>query len=408
MKFLRVLSIAAFTFGATALFSCSGGEKEHDHDHEHGEAHGSAEENHEGHSESEHAHGEEGHVHTEGDEKKSEDGAIHIEPSDAKRFGISVTKVNPGVFHETIRVAGEVLPSAASGGTASSPVAGILTLAPGITEGTAVKQGQLIGRVKQSGVTGGDVNAAGRVALENAKRELARVTPLYKDGLVTRKEYEDAVSAVRAAQASYSPAAASGTIVAPTSGVISNLLAKQGAFVNVGDPVAQIAGGGRLTLKALLPASKAAYLGSISGATITPHGSTRAGIDLNQYGGRLMSNAAGGGQNGYIPVYFSFDASAPVTPGTASEVYLRGLKRSGVMTVPVEAVSEEMGEKFVYVKTNAHEFEKRPVTLGGNDGRMVEIASGLKPGEEVVSKGMSFVRLSEQSGKAPEGHSHNH
>lgn len=398
MKVLKVFTITAYLLGAITLFSC--GSKE-----AHGDAHGHEQHDHE-HEGHDHT-GEEGHDH-EGEGEEAKDGAIHIEPADAKRFGIDATKVAPGTFHETLRVAGEILPSASAGGTAASPVAGILTLAPGITEGSVVRQGQLIGRVKQSAVSGGDVNAAARVALENAKRELDRVTPLYKDGLATRKDYEDAQAAVRAAQAAYSPSAASGVITAPTSGVVSNLLAKQGAFVNVGDPVAQIAGGGRLTLKALLPASKAAYLGSISGATITPRGNKGSGIDLAQYGGKLMSSAAGTGQSGYIPVYFSFDSSAPVTPGTASEVYLRGLKRSGVITVPVTSVSEEMGEKFVYVRTGAHEYEKRPVTLGGNDGQRVEITSGLKAGDDVVTKGMSFVRLSEQSGKAPEGHSHNH
>lgn len=42
------------------------------------------------------------------------------------------------------------------------------------------------------------------------------------------------------------------------------------------------------------------------------------------------------------------------------------------------------------------------------DGRMIEIKSGLKPGDEVVTEGTVFVKLAETKGNAPEGHSHNH
>ena len=36
------------------------------------------------------------------------------------------------------------------------------------------------------------------------------------------------------------------------------------------------------------------------------------------------------------------------------------------------------------------------------------IASGLKGGERVVTRGVTAVRLAETSGVVPEGHSHNH
>ncbi len=36
----------------------------------------------------------------------------------------------------------------------------------------------------------------------------------------------------------------------------------------------------------------------------------------------------------------------------------------------------------------------------------IEIKSGLKPGDEVVTEGTTFVRLAETSGVVPEGHKH--
>ena len=38
----------------------------------------------------------------------------------------------------------------------------------------------------------------------------------------------------------------------------------------------------------------------------------------------------------------------------------------------------------------------------------VEIKEGLKPGEEVVAKGASIIRMAEVSAVAPPSHTHNH
>ena len=294
--------------------------------------------------------------------------------------------------------------------TACAPTAGIVTLAPGITQGAVVKQGQVIARVKAAGVSGGDANAAAKVAVDNAKRELDRLTPLLAEGLTTRKEYNEALAAYEAAKAAYSPAAASGSVVAPRAGVITSVSAGQGAFVQTGDPVALVSAGGKLTLRALLPARHAALLPMLSGAVITPDGVSGEAIDLSAHGGRVLSSSTASATEtpGYVAVYYTFDNTAPVVAGTAAEVYLRGSTRRGVLSVPRNSIVEQLGEKFIYIHKGGHEYEKRHVRTGGSDGTSVEILEGLKPGEKVVVGGVSFVRLAEQATVVPEGHSHNH
>ena len=93
--------------------------------------------------------------------------------------------------------------------------------------------------------------------------------------------------------------------------------------------------------------------------------------------------------------------------GTPFTAYLIGSPRSNVLTVPVEALSEQQGSYYVYVNTEGHHFAKRLVRPGASDGERVEI-SGVEPGERVVVRGVSAVRLAETSAVAPQGHSHNH
>lgn len=359
--------------------------------------------NHESHGD----HEEEGE--TAGEHNHESPGIVHMSSEDAARFGVGVEAVVPGQFCEVVKVAGEVLPSASDVATASAHTSGVISLAPGITQGSNVKAGQLIARVTSKGVTGGDANVAAKVAVENAKRELDRLTPLLADGLVTRKEYNDALGAYNSAKASYSPSASSGSVTAPRSGVITSLVAQEGQFVDTGAPVAVISGAGTVTLRALLPVRDASFIPLVSGAVITPHGSQGEPVDIADYGGRLLSTSANSAETpGYIPVYFTLSSGSPVVPGTAAEVYLKGAVRNGVLTVPVSALTEQLGEKFVYVKHEDGDFEKRPVTIGRTDGIRAEILKGVAEGDSVVSAGLSFVRLAEQATVVPEGHSHNH
>lgn len=337
-------------------------------------------------------------------------GIIHLEPADAARYGVAVEVAAAGEFHEAVRVAGEILPSTSDVATASARTSGIVSFLPGMTRGATVKAGQQIARINSKGMTGGDSNTAARVAVENAKRELDRLTPLLADGLITRKEYNDALAAYNSAAAAYSPAAANGTVTAPRAGVITDVVAPEGAYVDAGAPIALISGNGSLTLRALLPASEAEFLPRITGAVITPHGEGSAAVDLAQYGARLLSTSAASSTEtpGYIPVYFSFSNAAPVVSGSAAEVYLTGGLRHEVISVPMTSVAEQMGEKFIFVKRNADDYEKLPVRLGRSDGKRVEVVSGIVVGDSVVTGGVSFVRLAEQSTVVPEGHSHNH
>lgn len=348
------------------------------------------------------------HSHSESAEDKHEheSGEIVLEPSEAERFGVESDTLRLLPFAQTISVSGEILPSAADASVVAAPTAGLVTLQPGITVGTRVSAGQAIARVSSAGLSGGDPDRAARVALENAQRELDRLTPLLADGLITRREYNEALAAVESARAAYSPAAASGVAKASKSGVITAINVTDGDVVATGQPIATVAASTSLTLRALVPSSRAQFLSTISGATINVHNGPA--IDLADYNGRLLSSApAGAGDTpGYVPVFFSFDATAPVVPGSATEIYLRGAERPDVLFVPKDALVEQMGTKFVFVKEGDHTYIKTPVTVGGTDGRNVEITAGVEPGAVVVTRGAAFVRLAEQASVAPEGHTH--
>jgi multidrug efflux pump subunit AcrA (membrane-fusion protein) len=65
--------------------------------------------------------------------------------------------------------------------------------------------------------------------------------------------------------------------------------------------------------------------------------------------------------------------------------------RTGI-TIPVAAVlRDDENLPFVYVAVTGGTFDRRRVDLGGRVGDRYEVASGLKPGESVVTDGAVFL-----------------
>jgi multidrug efflux pump subunit AcrA (membrane-fusion protein) len=55
----------------------------------------------------------------------------------------------------------------------------------------------------------------------------------------------------------------------------------------------------------------------------------------------------------------------------------------------------------VFVQVEGEAFERRPVTLGTREGELVQVLSGVKPGEHIVTKGAYLVRLASLSTSVP-------
>lgn len=370
----------------------------HSHSHEHQEGHKHQHDTDHEHSDDEHLPANDAH----GDDE------ISLPAETAAKMGVTVQKASKGSFHEVIKVSGQIIPSPDDNQTISATSAGIVTFHGGISEGAEVKVGQSIASISSKGIAGGDPNAASRAAVDAARRELERLTPLHDEGIVSTKDYNAARAAYEQARAAYSGTPSGGTAASKHGGVITRLLVQPGAYVTAGQPIAEVSGNKKLTLRADVPARYQSALASLKTANFRTAYSDSV-ISLSQLGGRMMTNGlTGGSRGGYASVYFTLNNNGTIAPGTFAEIYLIGNEREGVISVPVTAVTEQQGNHFIYVRLDEDCYDKRPVALGGNDGRNVEILSGINEGDNVVVAGAIAVKLAESSGVVPEGHSHNH
>ncbi len=361
---------------------------EHDHEHEHEHEH-KAEKNDEGKTDS----------HDE----------ITLSPEMAERFGVATETVVVSPFYDALKVSGEILPSPTDAAVLVAPTAGIVHFSRGIEPGSKITAGTAIAHVSASEVTGGDRDKAARAALDAAKRELDRITPLYDERLVTASEYNAALRDYETAKAAYSPSASAGTIKSPISGIITSIDVRQGQYVEAGAQIASVSSSVRLTLRADVPQRYFSRVPSFADALVSLPYSDET-VALGEIGGRRTATADNvtSSTPGYIPVYFSFDNNGQFLPGAGVDVYLRSADADELISVPLSALSEQQGQFYVFVRLDDECYRKTLVTTGRNNGERIEIKSGLKPGENVVVAGTTTVRISEASGTVPEGHSHNH
>lgn len=371
--------------------------------HEHEEAHEHAQEEHE----------HEGHEHEEAGDEHAKAGEVIFHDERAEAVGLRVQKLEPASFTEVIKTGGQILAAQGDESVVVATTPGIVTLGNlPFVDGTAVRKGETILSIASKSLAEGDVTARTKAAYETAKREYERMTQLVDDKIVSQKDYEQARLNYENAKAAYEALADKRTeqgvaVVAPIGGYLKGLLVKEGDYVTVGQPLVTITRDGRLMMRADLPARYYRSLPDIRTANFKMPYDT-AVYRLEDLRGRLLSYGRVSGSNGfYVPVTFEMDNRGGLIPGSFVEVYLLTRPLENTLSVPVSALIEEQGIYSVYVRVHEEHYRKQEVTLGANNGVEVQILSGLKAGDEVVTRGAYQIKLSSASNAIP-AHTHHH
>ena len=78
-----------------------------------------------------------------------------------------------------------------------------------------------------------------------------------------------------------------------------------------------------------------------------------------------------------------------LTSGITTNIRIETYRSSAIVVARQELVKED-GKYFAYVVED-NKAQKRPVTIGKEQGLYLEITSGLKPGERLISQGNELV-----------------
>lgn len=187
---------------------------------------------------------------------------------------------------------------------------------------------------------------------------------------------------------------------APESGVVAELSVTQGQYVTEGSPVLRLEGYGQLWVEAdvypaeaknIRPGDKVKVV--VTGWEDQPQEMTISFITPALQSGTQLSQIRGS-----IP-----NPGNQWQPGLQTNVFLRSGSTGNVLTLPVDAVIRDGKGMHVWIKTAKDSFEPRLVKTGTENDSQVEIAEGLKAGDQVVVTG-AYLLYSEyilKKGKDP-------
>lgn len=407
MKHLFTGMLLAFLLGACG--NHEGHNHEHDgHDHE-AEGHNHQEEAAHGHEDHEH----EGHNHeAEAESHAGHSDEIILSKEKAAAAGVTAEVVQPGTFYNVITTSGHILAAQGDETVVTANVAGIVSFDRPITEGMQVSKNGTLFTLVSEHLQDGDPVKRARIAYETAKEELERAEKLVGQKIVSQKDFNSIKERYENARIAYEALAPNAgqkgvAIKAPIGGYLKSCLVKEGDYVSVGQPVASITQNRKLYLRADVSERYYGVLSTIRSANFKPSYSEET-FSLKELDGRLLSyGKATDDAAYYIPVTFEFANRGNIVPGAFAEVYLLSDERQNVISLPVSAITEEQGLNFVYIQLDETCYKKQEVTLGYTDGNRVEITSGLKGGESVVTQGAIHVKLASASNAIP-AHSHSH
>lgn len=355
------------------------------------------------------------HSHSEMEEEHDapcKQGGIYLSPEQEATADLQLETIALSSFHQIIRTSGEILSAQGEEKTISATMSGTITFnKASLSTGISVNAGETIASISSRDLVEGDRSQKAIISYNMARQEFERAENLIKDKLISQREYNNIKLSYENARLAYEAAGKNRTangngVVSPIKGFIKKSFVSEGEFVEIGSPLFIVTRNLRLKLRAELSERYYKDLDDIVSANFrTPY--DKEIYKLADMNGKLISYGKSAPiEDCYLPVNFEFDNTKRLVPGSFVEIYLISKPKPNTLTVPVSALIEEQGVYSVFISCEEGYYEKREVATGQNDGERVEILSGLKEGEKVVSQGAYHLRAASVSKAIPHSHEH--
>jgi len=269
--------------------------------------------------------------------------------------------------------------------------------------GAMVKRGQVLMQLDPQDLqlAQSQANAALGAAesnLELAKAELARYKDLREKNFVSQAVLDAKETAYRSARATRDQAAAAlrtqrnqtgyGNLVADVDGVVTGIDAETGQVVSAGTPVVRLAQLGEKEVVISIPEDQVDALRKVSDVTVR----TWANPDEALPGKlRELSPVADTATRTYTAKISLPKAPEDVRLGMTAYVTFSANGESPMLKVPLTALVQNQGASAVWLVENGT-VRLAPVQLAGASGNEMLVASGLTPGQVVVTAGVHLLK----------------
>jgi len=278
-------------------------------------------------------------------------------------------------------------------------------IARSVNVGDRIEMEQTIARVDDTDLKLAENAARAGVASARSRRDVAsdnlqRAKVLLPKAIISQAAYDTRRNELDAASAALDAAEAQlrqavnavgyTTLRADKAGIVTAVVAEPGQVVNAGQAVATVAESGETEVAIAVPEQDAARIvvGQKSKVTLW----AGSGVNLD---GRVREIA---GQADPVSRTYAVRIAIDTPPqamrlGMTALVALTIEDETAQMVVPLTALTEEGGTPIAFVVDTASKaVRKTAVTIAGIADGGVRIASGLQPGDLIVTAGVQFLQ----------------
>jgi membrane fusion protein (multidrug efflux system) len=253
-----------------------------------------------------------------------------------------------------------------------------------VREGQTVKTGQVLISLDKTGPS--SMYRTAESVLRNAEKNHRKMDFLYKEGAVAESRFDAATTEYEVAKADFDAAARLVEVESPIGGTVTSLDVTAGDYLYTGQKLATVASTDRLRARFGVNARDVGYFEEDAAVTIT---ADEIGRELS---GRVVSVAGSAD-----PVTRAFQIEVLLDngerlyrPGMFVRVSAVVAELDSVLVVPRSAVLTLEGKQTAFVVSNGTAY-KRLVELDRDLSGSVVVASGLSPGDTLVTLGQNYL-----------------
>ena len=344
--------------------------------------------------------------------------------------GFATTRVREAEIRTSIRVPAMVHPLQGGEAIVAAPAAGRLTADVLLSIGDRIRPNQVLAHLEPRLAAGTDHAtlaaevAEAQVALDAAQVEQARAERLLAERAVPARRVEDAVRAIRVAEArlkaadarlaqrdqtlrSGGGAAAGNAFVlrSPIGGRLAEVMATLGASYDEGAPLFRIVRTDRVELEVQVPAASVAVARQVTRLALEFPGQPEP-IELEP--DHVHDAGVIDATTRALPLQMEIENPGEhLLIGQVGTAVLYTQGQQQWPAVPQAAVLMEAGRPYVFVQLGGERFARRFIDIAAREADLVGIRSGVRLGERVVTRGAYEVQLaSAATGLPTEGHVH--
>lgn len=266
--------------------------------------------------------------------------------------------------------------------------------------GDRLEVGTVVARIEAPEV-GLSIEEANR-AVERAQSTVDDLVPLFEQGYVARRVYDDALGVLEQARASATRAAQARTelvVAASAAGVVTEVLVSDGELVMPNQVLARLVSLEELEAAAAIPERDAALIRVGMPATIVLADATAPPVIASVVRIAPVVNA----RTGTVDVTIRPTASdSTLWPGMFVTAYIVVDTHADALVVPKRALVWEADQAFAFVVVpaegsgSAPTVDRRWVELGYEDARRAEVLEGIAESELVVVTGQTALEAGDR------------